>query len=66
MVRRRVREQPAVGVERDRGRLGVLRPGTWLLNVQAHSIFVEGPTLIDGVNFKTEGGQLLLLTVPGS
>ena len=41
-------------------------PGTWLLNVQAHSINVEGPTLIDGINFKTEGGQLLLLTVPGS
>jgi hypothetical protein len=41
-------------------------PGTWLLNVQAHSINVEGPTLIDGINYKTEGGQLLLLTVPGS
>ena len=41
-------------------------PGTWLLNVQAHNVNVEGPTLIDGVNFKTEGGQLLLLTLPGS
>jgi hypothetical protein len=40
--------------------------GTWLTNVQAHSILVEGPTLIDGVNFKTEGGQLLLLTAPGT
>jgi hypothetical protein len=40
--------------------------GAWLLDVQAHSIFVEGPTLIDGVNYKTEGGQLILLTVPGS
>jgi hypothetical protein len=41
-------------------------PGSWLLDVQAHSIFVEGPTLIDGVNYKTEGGQLILLTVDGS
>jgi hypothetical protein len=41
-------------------------PGTWLLDVQAHTINVEGPTLIDGVNYKTEGGQLLLLTLPGS
>ncbi len=40
--------------------------GTWLLDVQAHSIFIEGPTLIDGVNYKTEGGQLILLTVEGS
>jgi hypothetical protein len=40
--------------------------GAWLLDVQAHSIFVEGPTLIDGINYKTEGGQLILLTVPGS
>jgi hypothetical protein len=41
-------------------------PGTWLLDVQAHTINVEGPTLIDGINYKTEGGQLLLLTLPGS
>ena len=41
-------------------------PGTWLLDVQAHNVFVEGPTLIDGVNYKTEGGQLLLLSLPGS
>jgi hypothetical protein len=40
--------------------------GAWLLDVQAHSIFIEGPTLIDGINFKTEGGQLILLTVDGS
>ena len=40
--------------------------GTWLLDVQAHSIFIEGPTLIDGVTYKTEGGQLILLTVEGS
>ncbi len=40
-------------------------PGAWLVNVQAHSLFVEteqrGPLL-----FKREGGQLLLLRVPGS
>jgi hypothetical protein len=41
-------------------------PGSWLLDVQAHTINVEGPTLIDGINYKTEGGQLLLLTLPGS
>jgi hypothetical protein len=41
-------------------------PGSWLLDVQAHSLFVEGPTLIDGINFKTEGGQLILLRVDGS
>jgi hypothetical protein len=40
--------------------------GTWLLDVQAHNVNVEGPTLIDGINYKTEGGQLLLLTLPGS
>ncbi len=40
--------------------------GTWLLDVQAHSINVEGPTLINGINYKTEGGQLILLTLPGS
>jgi hypothetical protein len=41
-------------------------PGSWLLDVQAHSLFVEGPTLIDGINYKTEGGQLILLRVDGS
>ena len=41
-------------------------PGTWLLDVQAHTINVEGPTLINGINYKTEGGQLILLTLPGS
>jgi hypothetical protein len=41
-------------------------PGTWLLDVQAHSINVEGPTVIDGITFKTEGGQLILLKVEGS
>ena len=66
VVRRRVREQPAVGVERDRGRLGVLRRGHLAHQRPGPLDPRRGPTLIDGVNFKTEGGQLLLLTVPGS
>lgn len=52
-------------------------PGTWLLNVQAHSVYIESETrtVIDTTRnpplsvdllFKREGGQLLLLTVPGS
>jgi hypothetical protein len=43
-------------------------PGSWLLDVQAHNIFV-GPTdttTTPGVTYKREGGQLLLLTGPGS
>jgi len=43
-------------------------PGTWLLDVQAHNVFV-GPTdstTTPGVTYKREGGQLLLLTLPGS
>jgi hypothetical protein len=43
----------------------VFGPGTWLVNVQAHSLFVE--TLqTPGLLYKREGGQLLLFTVPGS
>lgn len=48
-------------------------PGTWLLNVQAHSLYVESEvrTVTAGsasglITFKREGGQLLLLTIPGS
>ncbi len=52
-------------------------PGTWLVNVQAHTLFVESETrtVIDTsrtppveatLTFKREGGQLLLLTIPGS
>jgi hypothetical protein len=43
-------------------------PGSWLLDVQAHNVFV-GPTdttTTPGVTYKREGGQLLLMTVPGS
>ena len=49
-------------------------PGAWLVNVQAHSLFVESEvktvTLPSGasgpITFKREGGQLLLLEIPGS
>ena len=52
----------------------IFGPGTWLVNVQAHSIFVETETrtvTVGGVTsgpvlFKREGGQMLLLTIPGS
>jgi hypothetical protein len=40
-------------------------PGTWLVNVQAHSIWVETQPA-EGYTRKLEGGQLLLLIVPGS
>ena len=40
-------------------------PGSWLLDVQGHGVFVdqrqEGPTLL-----KRESGQLMLMTIPGS
>ncbi len=52
-------------------------PGTWLVTIQAHSLFVESEmrTVIDTSRtppvtatllFKREGGQLVLLRVPGS
>jgi len=48
-------------------------PGTFLINVQAHTLFVEtapGPDLVppEGPDwlYKREGGQLLLLTIPGA
>jgi hypothetical protein len=55
----------------------VFGPGAWLVNVQAHSLFVESevriitdptqnPPVTGPVTFKREGGQLLLLRVPGS
>ena len=39
--------------------------GAWLLDVQAHSIFVDEETVGD-VTLKREGGQLILLRVDGS
>jgi hypothetical protein len=42
-------------------------PGAWLVDVQAHNVFVEqDTTTIPGVTLKREGGQLLLLRLPGS
>lgn len=52
-------------------------PGTWLLNVQAHTLWIESevrivtdptrtPPATGPITFKREGGQLVLLTVPGS
>lgn len=48
-------------------------PGAWLVNVQAHTLFVKSETrmVTDGafttpIVFKQEGGQLLLLVIPGS
>ena len=51
--------------------------GAWLINVQAHSLFVQSevrtvtdttrnPPVTGPVTFKREGGQLLLMVVPGS
>ncbi len=45
----------------------VFGPGAWLLDVQAHNVFVaQDTTTIPGVTLKREGGQLLLLKLPGS
>lgn len=51
----------------------VFGPGTWLLNIQAHSLWVESEvrTVTVGsasgpITFKREGGQLILLRIPGS
>jgi hypothetical protein len=41
--------------------------GAWLVDVQAHNVFVdEDSTTVPGVTLKREGGQLLLLRLPGS
>ena len=40
--------------------------GTWLLTVQAHDVRVGPTETIDGITYKREGGQLVLLTVDGS
>ncbi len=39
--------------------------GSWLITVQAHDVFVDSET-VGGITFKREGGQLLLLRLPGS
>jgi hypothetical protein len=40
-------------------------PGNWLLTVQAHGTNVE-EEVVDGITFKREDGQLLLMKIPGS
>jgi hypothetical protein len=41
--------------------------GAWLVDVQAHNVFVDvDTTTIPGVTLKREGGQLLLLRLPGT
>jgi hypothetical protein len=40
-------------------------PGHWLLDVQGHGEFVD-EEVIDGVTYKRESGQLLLMKIPGS
>jgi hypothetical protein len=44
----------------------VLGPDLWLVNVQAHSLWVEKSAQPEGYTRKLEGGQLILLRVPGS
>jgi hypothetical protein len=39
--------------------------GTWLLDVQGHGEYVH-EELIDGVLYKLESGQLMLMNIPGS
>jgi hypothetical protein len=40
-------------------------PGNWLLNVQAHGSNVE-EEIVDGIKYKREDGQLMLIKIPGS
>ncbi len=40
-------------------------PGAWLLDVQGHGTYVD-EELIDGVLYKRESGQLMLMVIPGS
>jgi len=40
-------------------------PGNWLLTVQAHGTNVD-EEVVDGVTFKREDGQLMLMKIPGS
>jgi hypothetical protein len=39
--------------------------GAWLVTVQAHNVFVD-QEVVGSVTFKREGGQLLLLRLPGT
>jgi hypothetical protein len=44
----------------------VFGPGSWLLDVQAHSLWVERSDQPEGYTRKLEGGQLILLRAPGT
>ena len=41
-------------------------PGSWLLDVQAHDVFVDTRPGPPGITLKREAGQLLLMNIPGS
>jgi hypothetical protein len=43
---------------------GIFGPGKFLINVQAHTLWVEKQAATNWTN-KREGGQLLLITIPG-
>jgi hypothetical protein len=43
----------------------VFGPGAFLIDVQAHTIFVD-KTTVGTTTYKREGGQLLLLRIPGT
>jgi hypothetical protein len=40
--------------------------GAWILDVQGHGLFVDSEVGPDGVLYKRESGQLMLMTIPGS
>jgi len=41
-------------------------PGSWVLDVQGHGVNVAEELQPDGILFKRESGQLLLMRIPGS
>jgi hypothetical protein len=41
-------------------------PGWFYTNVQAHSVFVHQEKRADGITYKREAGQLLLIKIPGT
>ena len=67
------RQLGRLGVDGHRRRLGGLRPGAFLINVQAHTLWVEKAPGDDNngdgqpdFTYKREGGQLALLHIPGA
>jgi hypothetical protein len=43
----------------------IFGPGAFLINVQAHTLWIEQAAAADWTN-KREGGQLMLLRIPGA